>query len=562
MMSLARLGYVWWRVRRLRRLLASAENGRHVQREVLLRKLRRHADSDFGRQHGFAQIKSVADFRRQVPLTTYEYYQPYIQRLKRGEVTALFAPGTKLLMFALTSGTTATPKFIPITEECFQQYREGWNLWAVRTYLDHRDMLRKKTLGLASNWDQFCTEGGTPCGSISGLATQTTPLIGRPIFVSPWMLIKIKDPVVKQYASLRLAAASRRVGMLMTANASTLVGLARLADARRESLIRDIHDGTFSEPDALPAEVRRSLGRCFRRADPVRARELENIVAETGHLYPRDFWPELSVLAVWLGGSAGAYLPQLKEYYGQTALRDHGLSASEGRMTIPLSDGTSAGLLEFQHHFFEFIPEDEYDNAHPAVLEAHELEVGKNYFIVLTTSGGLYRYDIHDLVRCVGHEGSVPLLEFLNKGSFFSSINGEKLSEFQAASAVREAFGELGLSIDTFTVAPTFGDPPRYVLLIERGHCGHNPAALARAIDRRLGSWNCEYLNRLETGRLAPLRIQEIAAGTWNAFRQRHISKVGGSLEQYKHPCLANDLDFIDRLLTAKPVSVRAPTAA
>ena len=126
------------------------------------------------------------------------------------------------------------------------------------------------------------------------------------------------------------------------------------------------------------------------------------------------------------------YLPQLRDLYGPTAIRDHGLSASEGRMTIPISDNTTAGVLDFYHHYFEFIPVAEHDSTNPTVLEAHELVEGEAYYIVLTTSGGLYRYDIHDVVRCVGFEGQAPLIEFLNKGRSFSSLTGEKLSEHQA----------------------------------------------------------------------------------------------------------------------------------
>jgi hypothetical protein len=554
-----RLAYLWCRLPEVRRFLRAARRCRQVQHDVLLKKLRRNADSDFGREHGFAEIRSVADFRRNVPLTTYDYYKPYIDRLKRGELHAMFGPGTKLLMFALTSGTTAEAKFIPITQDYFREYHAGWNLWGLRNYGDHLDLLTKKTLGLGSNWRQFCTEGGTPCGNITGLVTQTAPWFARPIFIIPWTLCLIEDPLAKQYAALRLAIASRRVGMLMTANPSTLIGLARLADERRESLVRDIFDGALSKDVDLPGEVRQALHRRVARPRRRRARELERIIENSGHLYPRDFWPGLSVLAIWLGGSVGAYLPRLKEYYGEPALRDHGLSASEGRMTIPIEDGTSAGILEFVHHFFEFIPEGEREGARPTVLEAHELEVGRNYFIVLTTSGGLYRYDIHDLVRCVGFHGTAPVLEFLNKGSSFSSITGEKLSEYQAASAVRAAFSELGLPIETFTLAPAFGDPPGYVLLIERGHCGSDPDILARCVDRQLARWNCEYANRRETGRLAAAAIREIPPGAWNAFRQKRISRIGGSLEQYKHPCLVNDLGFIERLLSPRFEGQRSP---
>ena len=120
----------------------------------------------------------------------------------------------------------------------------------------------------------------------------------------------------------------------------------------------------------------------------------------------------MSLLAVWLGGSASVYLPLLKPYYGDTVFRDHGLSASEGRMTIPLADGSSSGVLEFVNHYFEFIPEEEHESARPTVLEAHELEAGRSYFILLTTSGGLYRYDIQDVVRAWATKARPPCSNF------------------------------------------------------------------------------------------------------------------------------------------------------
>ncbi len=543
-----RWGYLCWRNLRVRQFRAGAAHCREVQHEVLFAKIRRHADSDFGREHRFSDIRSLSDFRRQVPLTTYEYYRPYVERLKKGDLRAMLGSGTRLFMFALTSGTTGDSKFIPVTRDFFDEYREGWNLWGVRTYIDHWDLCRKKTLQFSSDWQQFTTEGGTPCGNISGLAAETAPRISRPIFLLPRYLMKIKDPEARRYTALRLALASRRVGMMITANPSTLVELARLADQRRESLIRDLFDGTLSSDVDLPRSVRDPLRRSLARRHRERARELDAIVQRTGRLLPRDFWPDMSVLGVWTGGSVGAYLTRLKEFYGDPAIRDHGLSASEGRMTIPFRDGTSAGMLDYTHSFFEFVPENEHGRSHPNVLEAHELCEGENYYIVLTTSSGFYRYDIHDLVRCVGFEGSVPVLEFLNKGSRFSNVTGEKLSEFQVVSAVQRGFRQLGLPVELFTLAPVFGDPPNYVLLVEGQLNRDQKRTMACQVDAELQRMNCEYAERIQSGRLGSLRVRLVPSGTWEALRRQRTARMGASLEQYKHPCLLGDLTFVEQL--------------
>jgi hypothetical protein len=373
--------------------------------------------------------------------------------------------------------------------------------------------------------------------------------------------MKVSDPAAKQYAALRLSMHTGRVGSIMTANPSTLVEFAKRADHECERLIRDLYDGTLTDHFEIPAVVRNALRRRIARRHPERARELEQIVERTGGLRPREFWPRMQMLAVWTGGSVGAYLPRLKEWYGDVAFRDHGLSASEGRITIPLHDGTSAGVLDFITSYFEFIPEEEHGQPQPTILEAHELTEGKNYFVLLTTSSGFYRYDIHDVVRCVGFEGTAPVLEFLNKGAHFSSVTGEKISENQAVAAVSRSFTEMGLPIEQFTVAPQWGDPPGYLLLVEQGIDRAKHAELARRIDEHLGRLNCEYANRLETGRLKPLAVHELSPGTWASYRASRISRLGGSLEQYKHPCLVGKLEFVDTLLGRATPARLASTA-
>jgi hypothetical protein len=547
---LTRQVYLAWLRHRLRRFLADTRRARAIQHRTLMRKIARNAGSDFGRDHGFGDIRTVSDFRKRVPIRTYEDHHPYVRRVLEGEVTALFAPRTRVLMFAMTSGTTAEPKRLPITAEMFREYRTGWHLWGAGVYGDHRELMGHKTLQLTSDWQLHQAPCGAPCGQISGLAAMTRPRIVQRMFMPPPVVGRIHDPAAKHYTTLRFALQSRDLGMIITANPSTLVEFARRGDRQCESLLRDIHDGTLS--CEIPPAVRSALARRIARRDPYRAHELARLAERHGALLPKHAWPGLSVIAVWTGGSVGVFLPQLTDLYGPTAVRDHGLSASEGRMTIPLADGTAAGVLDFYHNYFEFIPVEERESASPTVLEAHELEQGRDYFILLTTSGGLYRYDIHDVVRCVGFEGQAPLIEFLNKGKSFSNLTGEKLSEHQVIRAVEKSFQALRLPIEVFTLAPIMEQQPRYVLLVEPGAHRGCAVELAACIQADLEQSNEEYAAKCAGGRLLPVEVREVASGTWSELR-REKTRQRGNFEQYKHPCLVGELDFANRFVSRPP---------
>jgi hypothetical protein len=541
-------------LRRSRRLaqafLEATRRADEVQRDLLLERIARHADSQFGRDHHFREIRTPADFSRQVPIRGYDALEPYIDRVRQGDLGALFGPGTKVLMFAMTSGTTNRPKTIPVTEQSLQDYREGWTIWGILAFDAHPEMLKKglkPILQIASDWRETVTPAGIPCGAITGLtAHMQNPLI-RFTYCVPPVTARIKDIESKYYVALRCSI-HRDLGATIAANPSTILAIARLGDREKECLIRDLHDGTLDRKWRIPPEVRKALGRRAHRRRVEAARRLETIAAENGRLYPRDYWPNLCFLANWTGGTMGAYLRGYPEFFGDRPVRDVGLIASEGRMTIPIEDNTPAGILDIRHHYFEFIPQDQAGREAPDTVLAHELQEGRHYFILPTTAGGLYRYQIYDLVRCVGFHGKAPVIEFLNKGAHFSSVTGEKLSEFQVVAAVAAAQRRLELRLSSFLLLPTWGDPPYYSLLVEDADLdpAFNPDRLAAEVDGELARLNVEFENKRSTLRLGPIRLRSIPAGSWSDFQRRRLAQSGGTVEQYKQPHLMPDLKAIE----------------
>lgn len=539
--------------RESKRFFQAVQNCQQAQQDTLRRLLALNADSRFSREHGLTEQLTPAEFQARLPISDYEYFRPYIERLKVGDSQALLGSQNKLLMFSLSSGTTSESKFIPVTRQFLNDYRRGWQIWGVAAYDARPSMNYKNMLQVTSDYSRFQTEAGIPCGNISGLAVATQRSAVRILYTIPFIVSKIEAAFAKYYMIMRLGLADDNVGMITTANPSTVMQLALLADAEKEALVRDIADGTLNPRFEVAPEIRRKLRRRLSRPRRQRAKQLEEIIARTGTLKLNEVWPRIEQLGVWMGGSCGSYLPKVRQQFGgNISVRDHGLSASEGRMTIPFEDESSDGILEAGTHYFEFIPESEHGSAQPTVLQAHELSPDNNYFILLTTSSGLYRYDICDVVRCTGFVGTTPLLRFLHKGAHISNLTGEKIAESQVVDAVRHALEVTRHRADFFTVTPVWGDPPHYQLLLEATDVPSLDLAerLASATDAKLQELNCEYQEKRATGRLDPLRVTTLRPGAWQRFAERRQARLGGSVEQYKHPCLMPDLDEVARTLS------------
>jgi hypothetical protein len=551
---LRRFGRVvsWSIQRKIARFERACEHPEKLQTELLLRILKTQQATTFGRDHHFDSIRTVGDYRNRVALGPYERLAPYIERVAAGDTNALIADGP-VRLFALTSGTTAARKLIPVTDAYLAAYRRGWNMWGTRMFRDHRPrrLFLRPIVQMVGDPDEYRTPGGVSCGNLSGYTAMMQRKIIRWLYAVPYQTGKLKDPLAKYYVALRCVLA-KPVALFVAANPSTLLQLARVLDAEKENLLRDLRDGTVRSDIDIPDELRAWLVPRF-EPDAEKAREISAVVEKTGRLTPADLWPpDTTLIATWTGGSMGPYLRQLPGVFGNAPVRDLGLLASEGRMTIPFANDTASGVLDVASHYFEFVPEAEMESTQPVVLGAHELQEGGRYFLLPTTAYGLYRYHISDVVRVTGFLGRTPLIEFLGKGSRFSNLTGEKLSEYHVTKAVDAVAPRYDQSLGAgYTLAPVWNDSvPYYGLFVEEPDVADETKwrGFLVELDAELGRQNIEYAAKRESGRLGPVQPFLLRPGTWAQWDKARLAARGGSAEQYKHPCLVGEVAFRDEM--------------
>ena len=526
----------WHATRQVGAFLGAHRRTRQVQQELLQRLVAAGAGSDFGKARALGRVRSYEDFVSAVPVGDYETHRPYVDQVLAGRPEALFGAGGRIHMFAVTSGTTAAPKHIPVTDGFLRDYQRGWNVFGIQALADHPRAWLRPLVTIASSAGEDVSAAGVPCGSISGLLAERQKWIVRRMYPVPQAVREIRQPLAKYYGVLR-ASITHDVGMLTTANPSSAIKLAEVARDHSERLIRDVHDGTFTPPGEAAGGACAALR--F-RADPAGARRLQQARQRHGELLPRHFW-DLALLTHWTGGTLGLYLPRVRELYGDVPIRDIGLLASEGRLSLPLADGTPAGVAEITSNFLEFIPAEQAGAARPDVLRAHQVACGEEYFIVLSNWAGLWRYNIDDRVRVTGRLGGTPVIEFLSRGGHTCSITGEKLTEHQVVEAMAAASGGCGAGVDTFTLQGHFADPPYYELRLELP-AGAAPEDVAGRLDRELRRLNVEYRSKRGSGRLGAVRATLLPPGSFARQESRLIALRRGRSEQYKHKYLMTEV--------------------
>jgi hypothetical protein len=359
------------------------------------------------------------------------------------------------------------------------------------------------------------------------------------MYPAPEWISSVEDPNCRYYCVLRHSI-SADVAFITTANPSSTIKLIETGTKYSERLIRDIADGTLTPPTDIDPSIFKP--RKF-RPNPKLAAKLLAGIKRDGQFLPKHAW-DLSFIANWTGGTLRLYMHRLRELFGDIPIYDIGLLASEGRFSIPLSPNTAAGPAEIINNFLEFIPAEQRNAEHPDTLLAHELETGKEYFLVFTNWTGLMRYNLDDRIIVRDFIGTCPVIEFLSRGLRTSSITGEKITEHQVVEAMRLASAELGVDVELFELQGRFfrnGLLPRYELRMELENSALG-SQIAATMDKKLASLNIEYNSKRKSGRLESIVPLILPPGTMEKADFNNIKSRHGRAEQYKHQYLITEV--------------------
>ena len=501
--------------RAVSRLHVSVLFPEEAQRERLDLILKGLKGTQFAREHGITQSDDFSSWRKKVPVRSYNELSGWLQKVSNGESDVLTNQPTVQLL--KTSGTTGPAKFLLVTRVWSDAVSEAQSLWRLGLVKDHEAITRGKVLTVVSPGREGVLKSGLAWGSNTGRMRSKQPWIVRMRYSAPEEVHGISDPSARLYTILRFAL-NQPISSITTANPSTVLMIARGLREFQDSLAEDCLAGELSRGPAkqLSREVQSRLGRylkCVKPPDDWR---------------PAKIW-DLSVINCWKGGPAPFFIDQFEEALGGVVpVREVGITASEGYFAIPLSDGDAGGVAWMYGALLEF------ESPSGEVLFAWELEVGVAYRLIISTTSGLYRYDLDDVVEVVGFTGKLPRLKFLRKGSNMLNITGEKVSEDQVVSSVRELIGTS--KIVGFTASHQLGEVPSVVVGIEGAES--LPLGSGHELDRLLMQKNVEYAAKRESGRLGPLSIRALPKGTFAAWRVTLV-KEGAPAGQVKDLVIA-----------------------
>lgn len=486
---------------RYEKLRHSELHAKEEQLALLKKMLSLAANTVYGRQHGFGDITSYEDFRSKVPVNTYEELKGYIDRMRHGEPDVLWRG--KVKWYAKSSGTTNDKsKFIPVSKQGLKDTHYAGGSHVVTYYLHNNPQSRLfdgKALILGGSHEQN---------------------------------YDVKESLVGDLSAILIENISPLVNLVRVPKKST----ALLSDfeIKRDKIAREAENQNVTNISGVPSWMLSVLTR------------LQEI---TGQTDISRIWPNLEVF--FHGGVAFTpYRDRYREIISSAGMHYmETYNASEGFFGVQ-NDPADLSMLLLTNLgvFYEFIPLEDVGKPNPTAVPLWEVEPGRNYAMIISTTSGLWRYQIGDTVKFT----SLNPYKFFISGRTKSFINafGEELIVDNAEKGLAAACAETGAEVAEYTAAPIFMDA--------KGKCSHQwvidfrkePADLnhfSTTLDHALQKINSDYeAKRYKDITLQPLQIVKAPHGIFDLWL-KNKGKLGG---QHKVPRLCNDRKIIEEVLS------------
>lgn len=489
----------WFLKKRIHQMELFLKYPNEVQHELLHKLIEKAKDTEIGKKYAFNEIKSYAQFAERVPVSSYEDVQPLIERSRKGESNILWP--TPIKWFAQSSGTTnARSKYIPVSSESLEDCHYAASKDLLCMYLNNNEnsqLFSGKGLRLGGSKELY-ENNGTVYGDLSAILIDNMPFWAE-----------------------------------MSSTPNSDVSLLSDWEIKMQAIVDETIQTNVTSLAGVPSWMLVLLN---------------NVLETTGKQNLFEVWPNLEVY--FHGGvSFEPYIDQYKHILPQDSFKYYEIyNASEGFFAIQDQNDSKDLLLMLDYGiFYEFIPMDTYGTSSQTIIPLSEVEIHKNYAVVITTNSGLWRYKIGDTVRFT----SINPYRIRVSGRTKHHINvfGEELIIENADVALGIAAKETQSEIKDYTAAPIFmkgREKGAHEWIIEFKNPPSNIADFNVKLDDALRSVNSDYDAKRFNN--TTLNAPVIHAARQHLFYDwlKQNDKLGG---QHKVPRLSNKRDFVDELL-------------
>ena len=523
-LSLPLLKLLGWHAKS--RLIRNTRSVKSTQENFLKTLINHHKNTCIGADFKLSQIRNIEQFRQNVPIYPYEFYEPYTDRIVNGE-TKVLTPD-KIDYINLTSGSTGRKKQVPVTAR-FQASLRRADLASLGFALDAlRD--RKSSFGRSiitnSAQIQGITPGGTEFGPVSVGSLRKGQFLFEQGFSLPYAALNVSDTAARHYVCLLFALSDADMRGFITNFPMLVLRTCQYLEDFAESLIQDLAQGTIAPDLPIEPPLRRQL-EGLRRPQPQRADFLRAALDRDGRLTPKAAWPKLSYVFTARGGTSDFYFDRFPAYFGDTPIFGGIYGTAEGTFSVIPDFNVDGGILAIESGFFEFIAEEHWNEDQPPTLLPHEVQVGHRYRILVTSYSGFYRYDIGDVIEVTGFYNDVPRIVFRHRQGGLLSSTTEKTTEFHAIETLRTLQEEFQLKLEDFCI--TLADDAilgGYVVHIElaAGHTLNDPDHFLKRFEYWMATFNEPY-GTVRQSQVPPPRLRVLRSGSFVEVRRRQVER-------------------------------------